>query len=33
MKYRQHETYSFQQSRLKRAVLVLVLKIIKNLKR
>lgn len=32
MKYRQHETYSFLQRRLKRVVLVLILKIIKSLK-
>ncbi|RJY80161.1 hypothetical protein DYZ36_00761 [Listeria monocytogenes] len=32
MKYRQHETYSFQLRRLKRSVRVLILKIIKSLK-
>lgn len=32
MKYRQHETYSFLQRRLKRSVRVLILKIIKRLK-
>lgn len=32
MKHPQHQTYEFQQRRLKRAVLVLVLSIIKNLK-
>ncbi|AGR15726.1 hypothetical protein M643_07685 [Listeria monocytogenes] len=32
MKYRQHETYSFQSRRLKRSVRVLLLKIIKRLK-
>lgn len=32
MKYKQHQTYSFQARRLKRVVLVLILKIIKSLK-
>lgn len=32
MKYKQHETYSFQLRRLKRSVLVLILRIIKSLK-
>ncbi len=32
MKYRQHETYSFQARRLKRSVRVLQLKILKCLK-
>ncbi len=33
MKYQQHQTYSFQQRRLKRVARVLILKIIKSLKR
>ncbi len=32
MKYRKHQTYSFQLRRLKRSVRVLILKIIKSLK-
>lgn len=32
MKYKQHQTYSFLQRRLKRSVRVLILKILKCLK-